>query len=112
VSSLFGSDPPKTINVELAARIIVDGHIIGHAEAAAFHGIGESSITRLHRFRAMSDKLETAVKAALVSMPNTLTNRRRATAWATRTIGCDLVALEEDGEEVLLRAFYPLRAVE
>jgi len=107
---LFGRNPPMTVDAQRAARILADGLLIGHREAAAFHGIGESSIVRLHRMRDRSPALDAAVVAELVATPQHLDTVARLRAWATRPIGATSVeAKDRDGTTVVLRRFVPQR---
>jgi hypothetical protein len=104
---LFGRDPPKTVNVARAVRILVDGLLVGHKEAAEIHGIGEVSIRRLHRMRDISPDLDQAVKMGLCHTPGNLTNVARLRAWASRPDGTTTVEISENGEVVVLREFVP-----
>ena len=105
--ALFGDDPPRTIDVGRAARICVDGLLVGHTDAARIHGIGIHSITRLHRMRDESTALDEAVKRELVATPSNLSNRRRLSAWAERPLECGEVDLNDDGCKVRLVMFIP-----
>jgi hypothetical protein len=105
---LFGRNPPMTVDVARAARILVDGLLVGHREAAEFHGIGRSSITRLHRIRELSKDLDNAVLSELVATPQNLGTVARLRAWATRPSGaCCVEIVDSDGVTVALRRFIP-----
>jgi hypothetical protein len=100
---LFGTNPPVTVNVTRAARILVDGLLIGHREAAAFHGVGETSLRRLHRMRDTSRALDEAVRAELVATPHNLDTATRLKEWATRPSGAAAVAFSDGGTAEVFR---------
>lgn len=81
---LFGTDPPRTMDIERAARITADALLIGWHDAALAHNISTQSIRRIRSLREQSADLEAAVKRELVATPNNLGTGMRSRAWANR----------------------------
>jgi len=104
--SLFGSNPPTTMDVKRASRIAVDALLAGWDTAAKRHGIGPSSIRRIHSMRDECPRLDDAIKKELVATPANLTTSGRILAWVQRGSE-ESVDVEEDGVTVTLQRFRP-----
>ena len=102
-SPLFGTNPPVTVTVKRAARILVDGLLIGHREAAEFHGVGETSLRRLHRMRDRNRALDEAVVAELVATPHGLDTAARLKEWAKRPSGSTGITFSDGGTAEVFR---------
>jgi hypothetical protein len=106
MASLFGNNPPLTIDHDQAARIVVDALMTGWSSTASFHGIAPATIERIHRFRHESSALENAITRELVAVPVRLYGvPSRIAAWCSRPVGAEAVQVEYDGETIELVAF-------